>query len=241
MKRNNWKAVFALVLVAMLCICQMSAAFAASVEFKWSTGKNFHFDFKPGSPYSATDLFEFKEVLPGDTLTQEISFVNSQYGKIRLFMVADPTVLDEGNYGDWELNSIPADKHKELAILDYMTLKVKTNKGQNIFDAPANETAQLTDPVLLGTFKHGGRVTLELELTVDPAMPSSITLEDGTKVNFMDAMATIPWTFIAEELPDDDTPDTGDWFSMPVWIGLGVVLAAALVWLLVGWKKRKEA
>lgn len=43
---------------------------------------------------------------------------------------------------------------------------------------------------------------------------------------YMGREGTVPWTFLVEEIPEDDTPQTGDWFSLPVW---GAAFAAVLL------------
>ena len=249
MKRNHIKAILVFMLALVLGISQMGAAFAAEglVEFDWDAdAKEYHITFTgntfdDGTNYSMTDLFpDLKEVIPGDHLTQKVVITNKSHEAIRVYMDTAPSVYDENNYGNWEENSIETnDKHKQLHILDYMKMTVDLVEGKRVIKTQY-EPALLSKPVYLATLGRNGEVELEVTLDVNIEMPSSKII-DGELVEYMDAMATIPLTFLVEELPDDVTPDTGDWFSMPVWIGVGAVLAAALLWLLLGWKKRKEA
>ena len=50
---------------------------------------------------------------------------------------------------------------------------------------------------------------------------------------YMGREGRVPWTFLVEEIPEDDTPQTGDWFSLSIWLALAaaaaLVLAAAIV------------
>jgi len=48
----------------------------------------------------------------------------------------------------------------------------------------------------------------------------------------------VPWTFLIEEIPEDDTPETGDWFEAGVWAGAAVLLALAIVFLLAILRRR---
>ena len=54
-----------------------STAFAASPSITFN-GFSKGFDLQPGSEYTQTDLFGgFKNVMPGDTVTETITFTNS--------------------------------------------------------------------------------------------------------------------------------------------------------------------
>ena len=75
--KKSCKAVFSLVLMILIVMSLSSTAFAASpsITFKGFTSG---FDFQPGSEYTETDLFNsFKNVMPGDTVTETITFTNS--------------------------------------------------------------------------------------------------------------------------------------------------------------------
>ena len=91
---------------------------------------------------------------------------------------------------------------------------------KTIFDAPADQQDGITKNKLLGTFKKNGKT----ELTV--------TLE------YMNRQGTVPWTFLVEEVTDDGTPETGDWFQIGAWAAAAVVLAGLIIVLIV--RRRKE-
>ena len=173
------------------------------------------FEFKPGSEYQVTDLFEnFKGVLPGDVLTEEIEVSNASKGKIRIFMQCKYDSYVETDAKDF---------------LDKLTLKVVA-KDDTIFEAAASEKAQLSEPVLLGTFKQKGKTTLTVSLEVP--------IELGNE--YMNQIGVIPWTFIVEEIPDEDTPETGDWFRSGVWAAIAAAIAAVIIVLIFVQKKRRE-
>lgn len=188
-----------------------STAFAAS-SVTYEGGAE-KFVFLPGSEYSDSDLFEnFKGVMPGDVLTQRITVKNAADSQIRLYMRAEPV----------------EEIHREF--LSRLNLQV-TCKDTEIFDAAASETAQLTENTLLGTFKRAGSTELVVTLTVP--------IDLGNE--FMNTLGIVPWTFLVEEIPDDDTPHTGDDFELGTWlIAAGMILAAIAV-VLVQMKRRKAA
>ena len=196
-------------LVAMLLVC--SAAYAASsVTYEGGAEK---FVFLPGSEYSDSDLFEnFKGVMPGDILTQRIAVRNASDSQVRLYMRVDPV---EEKYRDF---------------LSRMNLQVSC-KDEEIFDAAASETAQLTENTLLGTFKRAGSTELVVTLTV----PVDLGNE------FMGTMGVVPWTFLVEEIPDDDTPHTGDDFELSTWLIAAGMILLAIAAVLVQLKRQKKA
>ena len=74
-------------------------------------------------------------------------------------------------------------------FLSQLKLKVVQQGSNVLFDAPADQTAGLTDPVCLGTFYSGAEVELEALLEVP------ITLDD----TYQEAMGPIRWVLTVEE------------------------------------------
>lgn len=169
------------------------------------------FVFLPGSEYSDSDLFEnFKDVLPGDVLEQKITVKNDTDGQVRIYMRAETEGMEDRDF------------------LSQLAMTVEC-RDKEIFDAAPSETAQLTNNTLLGTFKTKGSTELTVTLTVPATMGNE----------YMGRVGVVPWTFLVEEIPEDDTPDTGDWFQTGVWISIAAVLAAAIVMLLIVQRKRR--
>lgn len=211
------KRFLAILMVLALCLSIAPAAFAdASVSYKGSADK---FVFTPGSEYSPTDLFEnFKDVMPGDTLTQQIEVKNDVKNdvKIKLYMRA-----------------LGADANSE-GFLNQMDLTVKAADGSELFAAPAGETAQLTDWVCLGTFYSGAKTTLNVTLNVP--------IEMGN--DYANQIGTLDWEFAVEELPVEPTdpvgPKTGDDTPVALYAAICAVCAGAVVFLIATRKKKEQ-
>lgn len=196
----------ALLMAVLLC---GSALAAASVSYEGGAEK---FVFLPGSSLSASDLFEgFKDVLPGDVLTQTIRVQNDSASSVRIYMRADPVSAADADF------------------LNQLHLSVTAGEKE-IFDAQAGEQGGLANNTLLGTFKKSGGT----DLTVTLEVPAELGNE------YMDRLGTVPWTFLAEEVTADDTPETGDWFRPAVWIAAAAVLAGCIVLLLIRRRKKAE-
>ncbi len=197
------KATICLALLLVACLLGGSALAAASVSYEGGAEK---FVFLPGS-----DLFEsFKNVLPGDELTQTITVRNDKDMQVRIYLRAEPV-----NQASEE-------------FLSHLTLTV-TCKDKEIFDDAASETAQLTKATLLGTFRKNGST----DLTVTLSVPADMGNE------YMSAIGFVPWTFIAEEIPDDETPHTGDWFQLGWWLLAAALIVVAIAGVLWAQKRRK--
>ena len=199
-----------LTLLVALVLLSSTALAASSVTYEGGAEK---FVFLPGSEYSDTDLFEnFKGVLPGDILTQRITVKNTADSQVRLYMRAEPV----------------EESHRDF--LSRLNIQVSC-KDEEIFDAAASETAQLTENTLLGTFKRAGSTELVVTLTVP--------IDLGNE--FMCTMGIVPWTFLVEEIPDDDTPHTGDDFELSTWLIAAGMILLAIAAVLVQMKRQKKA
>ncbi len=215
------KKIIALLFTVVLLLSSTVTVFAADGKVTYS-GNAGNFVFEPGSDHSLTDLFpNFKGVMPGDTLTQKITVKNDADNKVKVKIYIRSLGAHE-------------DSVEFLSQLGLKVAKSEDNKMAYMFDAAANETAQLTDWVYLGTLYSGGEVNLDVTLNVPVELPN----EYQNKIGYLD------WEFMIEEFPvepdDPKPPQTGDNSHMGLWFALMISSLAMLIILLFWRKKDKE-
>ena len=212
------KRLLSLLIVCIIALSSVMPVYAADGKVTYS-GDAGNFVFEPGSDHSLTDLFpNFKGVMPGDTLTQKITVKNdvSHNVKVKIY-----------------IRSLGA--HEDSAeFLSQLGLKVKTseeNEMAYMFDAAADETAQLTDWVYLGTLYSGGEVNLDVTLSV----PVALGNEFQNQIGYLD------WEFMVEEFPaepdDPKPPQTGDNSMIHLWI---ILMVTSLLMILILARKKKK-
>ena len=213
------RRILVLIVSLVLALSAPIAVYAeGSVVYEGDAGE---FIFAPGSDHSPTDLFtHFKEVMPGDSITQTVNIRNdaSEKVKIKLYM-----------------RSLGAHEGSE-EFLSQLRLRVgidETDEMAYMFDAPADQSAQLTDWVYLGTLYSGGEIDLLVTLDVP------VTLDN----NYKNLIGYLDWQFKVEEYPaepdDPQPPDTGDETGIILWgsvFGISLVALAVLFVLI----KRKN-
>ena len=211
MKRFAKVCTFLMVLVTAFSLCTTAYA-AGSVTYENRANE---FIFAPGTTHSPTSLFEnFQNVMPGDTLTEQILIKNTGRHDHILINVYMRSLGAQENTDDF---------------LSQMKLTVKGKGDSPLYEAPANETAQLTDWVFLGTVKHGGKITLDLTLEVP--------ITRGN--DYQNQIGYIDWEFKVEEIPMT-TPATGDSGAIFLYAGLMVISLAALIVLLLCRKRKRK-
>ena len=175
------------------------------------SGDSGNFIFAPGSEYSPTDLFpEFKDVMPGDTLTQKIVVKNNAKKSVKISMRALGAHEDSKDF------------------LSKLILYVEKVTDTPLFEAPADQTAQLTEWRQIGVLAAGG----ETELMVGLQVPTSLDNNYKKLVGYLD------WEFMVEEI-DDGSTQTGDASKGWLWVA-GVGTSAALIVIILIVRKRKD-
>ena len=206
-------------LLSVLLICSMAASALAAQGNVIYSGDSGNFIFQPGSEYSPTDLFpDFKNVMPGDTLSQKITVRNdaSNQVKVKIYMRA------LGAYEDSE------------AFLSQLKLRVSQDTEYVLFDAAAHEPAQLSEWICLGTLYSGGQTELNVHLEVP------VTLDN----QFKNQIGYLDWEFMVEEYPveptDPPVPPTGDETPIGLYAAMTAVSAAAVVVLILLLRKKEK-
>lgn len=197
-------------MLTVIFVCSATLSVSAEDGNVTYSGNAGNFIFQPGSNYSVTDLFpNFKDVMPGDSISQKITVKSESTNEVKIYMRA---------LGAHE-NSVD--------FLSQMNLRVEKLTDTKLFDAPADQKAQLTEWTLLGTMNGKGQVDLEVTLDV----PVTMGNEFSEQVGYLD------WEFKVEEF-EDDTVKTGDNNNMILWIGCVAVAAGLVVFLII--KRRKD-
>ena len=197
-----------LALIMMMTVAVSASAADGNVTYSGDAGK---FIFAPGSEHSLTDLFpEFKDVMPGDTLTQKIVVKNNAKKSVKISMRALGAHEDSKDF------------------LSKLNLYVEKVTDTPLFEAPADQTAQLTEWRQIGVLAAGG----EAELMVGLQVPTSLDNNYKTLIGYLD------WEFMVEEIGDGNV-QTGDSATYMPWIA-GIGGSVALIVIILAVRKRKE-
>ena len=243
MKKSMKKLLSLVMVIAALAALTVPALAADAVVSR--QGTNGLVIETTGSGYTDTDLFgNFKNVMPGDELTENITIKNnvSGFDYVKLYIRAEAHD-EEGNLLTYSEPFENEDGHDQADIdgvrdetvvtmadfLSKLTMEVylvnADGTKQSIFSASPDQTAQLTDNVLLGTFAKGKSAKLEAVLTV-PA-----------------GLGNVDWVFTVEGFNNEKPLIPTGQLNWPVAVfgALGVLLIAGGVFVLTKKKKHDEA
>ena len=227
--KKTMKTIASLVMMLVLLLGIGATAYAdGTVNYQGGAEK---FVFLPGSSYTDTDLFDgFKNVMPGDTLTQTVEVRNRFLGtgSVRIYLRA--VAHDEQEN---PLSSAVAASGETVATMsDFLSqLYMEVWQGDKcIYTGSPDELDGLKNNVLLGTIPRFKSTTLTVKLQV----PAELGNEYANRVGEVD------WVFTAEELDPQGNPKTGDTSNLTLWIVVMVVcLAAVAVVAFLILKKKK--
>lgn len=185
--KKSFKAICSLVLMLLMVMSLASTAFAVSPAITFH-GFSRGFDFQPGSEYTETDLFgNFKNVMPGDTVTETITFTNSaaDCDFVNLYMRAE--AHDETAN---PLSPKVAEKETVATMTEFLSkLSMKVWNGTElIYDASPDQLDGLKTNKFLGTFRTGETATLNVELTVPIGLDNK----------FANRVGEVDWIFHVE-------------------------------------------
>lgn len=207
-----------LLIIMIMVLSMFTSNISAQDSNVTYSGNAGDFIFEPGSNHSLTDLFpNFKDVMPGDVLSQKITVKNNASKNIHVKIY---------------LRSLGA--HEESKdFLSKLKLNVVKSSGRNseLFEGNAAEKGDLNDWVLLGTLYSGGEVELDVELTVPVEL-------DNT---YMDQIAYLDWEFMVEEYPAEVIiQDTSTYSGTNIYLYGGVIGISLIVLLLFRRRKVEE-
>lgn len=208
---------FPLLLTLMLLMGLSITAFAAESSVTFECGKLIVFE--PGSVYTGSDLFDnFKGVMPGDTLSEEITIQNesNDCDYIKVYMRA---VLHDENgnpISQKVLEELKDDSRRGAASeLEYMhdflsqlSMTVK-NGSEVIYNASPDQLDDLSENVYLGTIYKGDSTKLNVELTV----PVELNNKYANRIGEVD------WVFVVEGFDDSMHLDKTKHTVQKVWVG----------------------
>ena len=244
--KRTCKTIASLVMMLVLLLGIGAPAYALDGNVTYQGGAE-KFVFTPGSGYTDTDLFDgFKNVMPGDELTQTIQVKNGFFGtgsvKIYLRAVAHDEAANPLTYSESfedlagkDQAGIPGQRDETVAtmsdFLSQLSMQVWQD-GTCIFTGSPNELDGLKNNVLLANVPRGKSV----ELTVVLGVPLDLDNKYANRVGEVD------WVFTAEELDPQGNPKTGDTSNLTLWIVVMVVclVAVAVVAFLILKKKKAK-
>lgn len=206
--KRTLKSISALILVVALLLSMSVTAFAADNKIITFKGAADGFDFGSGSEYTATDLFDnFKNVMPGDTLTQNIEVKNeaTDCDYIWLFMEVVNHTEENGNEPE-----IDVDLEEMNEFLDQLELSIyNESEGYYAWTGVASEAMDTLANI--AALNRDESVKLRIELKV----PAELGNEFADRIGEVDfkfhadaiSLTTLTVHKIWDDNNDPDRPE----------------------------------
>lgn len=200
--------------VLTVLVLSVAVSAAGSVQYTENAAV---FVYTADGAENPQNLFaDFQNVIPGDTLTQQILVKNDAQNKVKIKVY---------------LRSWGAAEDSE-ELLSQMKLTVRQENDSVLYSGPADAAGSLAEWCYLGTVYSGGEIPLTVQLEIPVSLDSS----------FEEQIGTIDWEFRVEELPiedsDPDMPVTGDASHLLQYVLL-LVCSLLLLMLAVYWRRRR--
>ena len=210
--KKLWQAgiSFLLLLALMTGLAAPALAEDATITFDGTD-----FAFGPGSTYTSTDLFpDFKGVMPGDVLTQSITFKNEaqDYDYVKLYLKAVPHPDEHTQEQPMSEKVLEAEKTLESMneFLSQLTMKVwngADKTAEPIFEGAPNAAFGAVE---LGRVNKGETAALTVELEV----PIELGIE------YMYRVGEVDWVFTVEAFRETQLTvrkvwDDGNYYGRP--------------------------
>ncbi|MGN1456874.1 MAG: LPXTG cell wall anchor domain-containing protein [Acutalibacteraceae bacterium] len=196
-----------------------------TVEFK-NADVGFVFELNDG------DLFaNFKDLMPGETRSQEITVTNSWNKETEIFLNAEYIRQQAEDDETYALI--------EKLLREKATISITDGKGNIIYsgavygnyDVNSNGNNSMKNPISLGSFKPNETKSLYVNLSVDK----------NTDNNYKALLGSVKWVFSAEGTSSDiDIPKTGNDLNTVIYAFVTLISAVVLIFLVYFSRKKRS-
>ena len=232
------KKIISTLLMLVMLLSLSVTAFADAPNINYVGGKKIYAFNANTTQYTDTDMFaNFKNMMPGDSRTQEITLKNSLTGyyKITVYFKAIPHTDNSGDNAATYAGHPEPFTAKDLAdmqeFLSCFDMTITNRRGEILYNGPASIGGP-EDWRKITTLNRGESATITVTLTADI---ERLTNDYAGKIGEVD------WKFRADEVPYEPTePRTGDASQIWLYAAICLVSAAAVVGILVIKKKKAE-
>lgn len=177
------------------------------------------------------DLFaNFKDLVPGETRSQEITVTNSWNNETEIFLNAE-YIRQQAK--DDETYALIEKLLREKAIISITDSKgniIYSGAVYGNYDIISNGNNSMKNPISLGSFKPGETKSLYVNLSVDK----------NTDNNYKSLLGSVKWVFSAEGTSSGiDIPQTGNDLNTVIY-AFATLMSAAILIFLVYFNHKKQ-